>query len=127
MESYLTPGLHLNSHVCFHLVSTKHPKKMEAKQPSSCLIDIQGMRCQSCVRNIENTISGKLGICSIKVDLEKKEGLVEYDGELVNPEQIAEFIDDMGFDAKVKSKVLDSNVPPPSGTYCNLFSPIEDY
>ncbi len=77
---------------------------MEPGKSSSCLIDIQGMRCQSCVKNIENTISGKLGILTIKVDLEKKEGLVQYDCEILTPEQIAEFIDDMGFGSTVKTE-----------------------
>jgi Cu+-exporting ATPase len=75
---------------------------MEATKISSCVIDIQGMKCQNCVRNIEKTIGGKLGITSVKVDLEKKEGTVQYDEELVNPTQIAEFISTMKFPSKVK-------------------------
>ena len=94
---------------------------MEASQPSSCLIDIQGMRCQSCVRNIEGKISAKLGVCSIKVDLDKKEASVQYDGELVNPEQIAGFIDDMGFDAKVKPTISDNNIQPDVQGMSKLF------
>lgn len=77
---------------------------MEPGKSSSCLIDIQGMRCQSCVKNIEKTISGKLGILTIKVDLEKKEGSVQYDSEILTPDQIAEFIDDMGFGSTVKTE-----------------------
>ena len=69
---------------------------------SSCVVDIQGMKCQSCVRNIEKTIGGKLGVTAVKVDLEKKEGTVQYDGELLNSAQIAEYIGAMGFTAKVK-------------------------
>lgn len=75
---------------------------MEPTKISSCVVDIQGMKCQNCVRNIEKTISAKLGIISVKVDLEKKEGTVQYDEELVNPTQIAEFIGTMGFASKVK-------------------------
>ncbi len=75
---------------------------MEPTKLSSCVVDIQGMRCQNCVRNIEKTISAKLGITSVKVDLEKKEGTVQYDEELVSPTQIAEFIEAMGFASKVK-------------------------
>jgi copper chaperone CopZ len=75
---------------------------MEATKISSCVIDIQGMRCQNCVKNIEKTIGGKQGIFSVKVDLEKKEGTVQYDEELVNPTQISEFVSAMGFTSKVK-------------------------
>ncbi|XP_032779980.2 copper-transporting ATPase 1 isoform X2 [Daphnia magna] len=76
---------------------------MEATKISSCVIDIQGMRCQNCVRNIEKTIGEKLGVTDIQVDLEKKEGIVQYDGELVNPTQISEFVVAMGFASKVKT------------------------
>lgn len=76
---------------------------METNTASSCVIDIQGMRCQNCVRNIEKTIDAKPGIINVQVDLEKKEGTVQYDGELVNPTQISEFIAAMGFASKVKT------------------------
>lgn len=67
------------------------------------MIDIQGMKCQNCVRNIEKTIAGKLGVINIKIDLEKKEGIVQYDEDLVLPTQISEFVEAMGFASKVKS------------------------
>ena len=86
---------------------------MEATKISSCVIDIQGMKCQNCVRNIEKTIGGKLGITSVKVDLEKKEGTVQYDEELVNQTQVAEFISAMGFTSKVK---------PTDIFYCQLWA-----
>lgn len=75
---------------------------MEPIKICSCVVDIQGMKCQNCVRNIEKTIGGKLGVTSIKVDLEKKEGTVQYDENLVLPTQISEFIEAMGFTSRVK-------------------------
>lgn len=33
----------------------------------ACVVNIQGMTCGSCVRNIESTIGGRAGINSIKV------------------------------------------------------------
>ncbi|XP_055597734.1 copper-transporting ATPase 1 isoform X2 [Uranotaenia lowii] len=68
---------------------------------SETRIHIEGMTCQSCVRNIEGNIKGKPGVVSIKVLLEKKLGIVEFDRRETSPEQIAEQIDDMGFEAKV--------------------------
>lgn len=65
------------------------------------LISIDGMTCQSCVRNITENISKKSGIVKILVSLEDKSATVQYDNSLTNPVQIAEMIEDMGFDASV--------------------------
>lgn len=48
-------------------------------------------------------LSGRTGIQDIKVDLQKKEGRVSFLRDKVSPEEIAEQIGDMGFDAYVKS------------------------
>jgi P-type Cu+ transporter len=62
-------------------------------------IRIEGMTCQSCVKNIEGTISGKAGVDEIRVSLEGKEAKIKYDKFLTNPQQLADAIDDMGFAA----------------------------
>ncbi|XP_069166086.1 copper-transporting ATPase 1 isoform X1 [Procambarus clarkii] len=69
----------------------------------TCIISIQGMTCNSCVRNIEGTIGVKTGVKSIKVDLEKAEGKVEFNPDVVTADLIADMIDDMGFEASVKA------------------------
>nr|CAI5868018.1 unnamed protein product [Callosobruchus analis] len=70
---------------------------------NKCVIDIKGMTCNSCVQSIEGMISTKEGVKSIKVDLKKAEGYVEFLPNEVTPEQLAEQIEDMGFEAYVKS------------------------
>ena len=67
------------------------------------VIDIEGMVCMSCVKNIESNIAGKPGILNVKVSLENKNGTFRYDSTVLNPEKIAEMVDDMGFDAKVSA------------------------
>lgn len=67
----------------------------------SCRIAIQGMRCQSCVKNIEGTISTKGGIKQIKVNLDEKMATVEYDAGQTSQLDIVEMINDMGFDASI--------------------------
>lgn len=64
-------------------------------------VNIIGMTCQSCVRNIEETISKKPGVLSIKVNLSEKCGLVHYDTNLLSPQDICDYIDDMGFEASL--------------------------
>ncbi|KAM3912307.1 copper-transporting ATPase 1 [Leptodactylus fuscus] len=65
------------------------------------VIDIEGMTCNSCVQSIEGLISQKPGIKSITVSLANKNGTVEYDPAVTNPESIRTAIEDMGFDASL--------------------------
>ncbi|KAK7097662.1 copper-transporting ATPase 1-like isoform X2 [Littorina saxatilis] len=67
----------------------------------SCVISIQGMTCNSCVKNIESNIGAQPGILNIKVSLTDSNGVVTYDSKVTDPAKIAEMIDDMGFDAAV--------------------------
>lgn len=65
---------------------------------ASVRLPINGMTCQSCVRNIEGNIRTKPGVVAIKVNLQEKAGYVDYDPQVTDPKQIASEIDDMGFD-----------------------------
>lgn len=71
------------------------------KSVASARIHINGMTCQSCVRNIEGHIGTKPGIEAIKVSLEQNMAFVDYHEDVVNASNIADMIDDMGFEAKV--------------------------
>ncbi len=73
----------------------------ELNQIIDTRINIDGMTCQSCVRNITDNISTKPGIVNILVSLEDKCATVQYDNSLTSPIKIAEMIEDMGFDASV--------------------------
>lgn len=68
----------------------------------TCKIHVEGMTCNSCVKNIESVISEKSDVKSVKVDLEKKEAIVTFSPATLTASKIAEFICDMGFDAYVK-------------------------
>ena len=72
-----------------------------AEEVSSVVIQVEGMTCQSCVKNIEGFIIEKPGIKSITVSLAQKEAAVTFDPKLTSPETIREQIDDMGFDASL--------------------------
>ncbi|CAH1777961.1 unnamed protein product [Owenia fusiformis] len=69
--------------------------------PQTTRVLVEGMTCQSCVKNIEMNISERPGINAIKVYLEAKEAIVTFDPTLTDPEKIREQIDDMGFEAKL--------------------------
>ncbi|PSN45245.1 Copper-transporting ATPase 1 [Blattella germanica] len=63
------------------------------------VIYVEGMTCQSCVRNIEETMQSKQGVVSIKVSLEQKTASIVYNTKMTVPEILRSQIDDMGFGA----------------------------
>ncbi|CAH1118710.1 unnamed protein product [Phaedon cochleariae] len=81
-------------------------------------INIIGMTCMSCVRNIEGTVGIKPGIYSIKVNLQEKYGLVHYDPKTVSPHQICDYIEDMGFEASLP--LLSQNTEEKSTCYISI-------
>ncbi|CAC5382756.1 copA [Mytilus coruscus] len=85
-------------------VKTVHPTTTDAKadnSENSVEISVKGMTCMSCVRNIESSISQVNGVNQISVSLENEKATVMYDTVKISPSQIAEAIDDMGFEANV--------------------------
>ena len=64
---------------------------------SECVIDIQGMKCQSCVNKITNTLSEIEGVKNVLINLELKEGTVTYDVDLISPAQIVKAVETLGF------------------------------
>lgn len=64
-------------------------------------VNIVGMTCQSCVRNIEETVGKKAGIHSIKVNLEDKCGIINYNTDVLMPQDICDYIEDIGFEASL--------------------------
>ncbi len=71
---------------------------------SNVIINVEGMTCQSCVKNIEGVVSEKPGVLSIEVSLTNKNATIKYDPSLTNPEKLRDHIDDMGFEATLQEK-----------------------
>jgi len=67
----------------------------------TCEISVEGMTCNSCVKNIESTVSSVSGIISICVSLDQKKAVVVFNPVEISPEAIAAKVDDMGFEAAV--------------------------
>lgn len=70
-------------------------------QNSACVVSVEGMTCNSCVKLIETTISVVPGVSTVKVSLQFKKAFVEYNPSVVKPAELARSIYDMGFDAEV--------------------------
>ena len=78
-------------------------------------ISIRGMTCASCVANIENMVSPRTlpGLLTLSVNLMSEQALAEHDPSILTAQQIAEAIDDIGFEATVVStkEVASANTP----------------
>jgi P-type Cu+ transporter len=66
-------------------------------------IKVYGMKCQSCVRKIEENTRKKLGVANIKVILDDKEATVEYDPALLESRELVESIENLGFKSYLKN------------------------
>lgn len=76
----------------------QHPPPLHS-QVNTVTIKVLGMTCQSCVQSIEGRISKVKGIVSIKVSLKQSNAVIKYLEMEINPHQICQEIEDMGFDA----------------------------
>lgn len=86
-------------------LNTKNDKILDTR------INVIGMTCMSCVKNIETNISKIEGILLIKVDLDGKCANVKYDSNLTSAKQIADGIDDMGFEASIdENEIVDKTI-----------------
>jgi Cu+-exporting ATPase len=74
----------------------------------TCTVSIAGMTCNSCVNNIEGNVSGVNGVKKISVSLDKGQGVVDYDPKEISADDIADKIDDMGFESKVINPGLET-------------------
>uniref|UniRef100_H3A9P8 P-type Cu(+) transporter n=1 Tax=Latimeria chalumnae TaxID=7897 RepID=H3A9P8_LATCH len=67
-------------------------------------LKVEGMVCQSCVNTIEGKIGKLHGVLKIKVSLSSQEAVIMYQPRIIQPEDLKNQIDDMGFEATVKNK-----------------------
>lgn len=72
--------------------------------PARLTLSIQGMTCASCVASIERHLRQQPGIVSVKVALLAERAEVEYHANVIkNKLDIAEMVNDIGFEASVLS------------------------
>ncbi|XP_041438548.1 copper-transporting ATPase 2 isoform X1 [Xenopus laevis] len=67
-------------------------------------IRVEGMTCQSCVNTIEGKIGKIQGVQKIKVSLSSQEAIITYKSDIIQPEDLRKYIEDMGFEASIKNK-----------------------
>lgn len=62
---------------------------------------IKGMSCEHCVARVEKGIKELPGIQKVKIQLKKNAGTVKFDESQISGAQIAEKINEVGYEAEV--------------------------
>lgn len=83
-----------------------HQSLLDFQEPSSTTIDIYGMRCQSCVKNITEKMLKEPGVLNVKVLLDEKKAHIEYDINQTSPAQLTAAIKKIGFKTDPNDGVL---------------------
>jgi copper chaperone len=63
------------------------------------VIEVGGMSCGGCVRNITGVLEGMAGVSSVDVSLEQGLARVSFDPQVVTRAALVAAIEDTGFDA----------------------------
>lgn len=66
---------------------------------------VEGMTCQSCVSSIEGKIGKLQGVVRVRVSLSNQEAVITYQPYLIQPQDLRDHVNDMGFEAVIKNKV----------------------
>uniref|UniRef100_A0A8C0E2Z6 Copper-transporting ATPase 2 n=1 Tax=Balaenoptera musculus TaxID=9771 RepID=A0A8C0E2Z6_BALMU len=80
---------------------SKSPRVSETVAPQKCFLQVRGMTCASCVSNIERNLQKEAGILSVLVALMAGKAEVKYNPEVIQPLEITQLIQDLGFEAEV--------------------------
>ena len=62
----------------------------------SCMLEIRGMTCQSCVRKITNTLESLAGVSHCEVSLAAGRAEVEFDPDIVTATTVVETVNQIG-------------------------------
>jgi Cu+-exporting ATPase len=72
---------------------------------STTTLSVGGMTCGACTSAVEGAFKDVAGINSFSISLLSERAVIEHDANTISPEQLAETIEDVGFDAKVLDTV----------------------
>ncbi|NWV27798.1 ATP7B ATPase, partial [Origma solitaria] len=77
------------------------PNQISGATDEKCVLQITGMTCASCVSTIERNLQKEDGIVSVLVALMAGKAEIKYKPELIQPLEIAQLIQNLGFEATV--------------------------
>jgi copper chaperone len=64
-------------------------------------LNIQGMTCGGCVKSVTNALQRETGVEKVEVMLEQGKATIDYDPAQTSPQQLAEAVGDIGFEASI--------------------------
>lgn len=64
-------------------------------------IKVGGMTCGACTSAVEGAFKDVAGVKTFSISLLSERAVVEHDADILSPEQVAEMIEDTGFDAEI--------------------------
>ncbi|KAM0707213.1 hypothetical protein Q7P35_006544 [Cladosporium inversicolor] len=73
----------------------------EASGLTVTTVRVGGMTCGACTSAVEGAFKNVAGLKSFSISLLSERAVVEHDAEILSPEQVAEMIEDTGFDAEI--------------------------
>lgn len=65
------------------------------------LIEIGGMKSNSCAGRIENSLKREKEITDVSVNYATESGRITYNSKAISPETLVKMIEDMGYSAKI--------------------------
>ncbi|NXG27275.1 ATP7B ATPase, partial [Dromaius novaehollandiae] len=77
------------------------PHQPSGMMAEKCFLQITGMTCASCVSTIERNLQKEVGIVSVLVALMAGKAEIKYKPEFIQPLEIAQLIQNLGFEATV--------------------------
>lgn len=93
--------------------STSGANGTGASQPQSNIaittVAVEGMTCGACTAAVEGGFKGVEGVLKFNISLLAERAVITHDVTKLSPEQIAETIEDRGFDATVLSTQLETS------------------
>lgn len=75
---------------------------------STTTLSVGGMTCGACTSAVEGAFKDVAGIKSFSISLLSERAVIEHWTKIITPDQLAETIEDVGFDAKVLETVAES-------------------
>jgi Cu+-exporting ATPase len=92
-----------------HFLSDSEDEDVEAAQGiSTTTLSVGGMTCGACTSAVEGAFKDVAGIKSFSISLLSERAVIEHDTSEISSEQLAETIEDVGFDAKVLDTVANA-------------------